>query len=219
MKIGIFDSGVGGQSFVDALKVRFPTAEIVYKDDKKNVPYGDKTPVELLALTLPVFRQFEAEGCDAVLVACNTVTTNIIDDLRREIQLPLIGVEPMIKPAAAMSKTKNIAVCATPGTLGSKRYGWLKEQYAIGVKVVEPDCSGWSYMIEYNRKNELDLRSVVEDLRAKNVDVVVLGCTHYHWIEEELQALANPDMQVIQPIDPILDQLEKVLSKLYSPSE
>jgi glutamate racemase len=219
MKIGIFDSGVGGQSFVNALKVRFPTAEIVYKDDKKNVPYGDKTPVELLALTLPVFRQFEVEGCDAVLVACNTVTTNIIDNLRREIQLPLIGVEPMIKPAAAMSKTKNIAVCATPGTLGSKRYRWLKEQHAIGVKVIEPDCSGWSYMIEHNRKNELDLRSVVEDLRAKNVDVVVLGCTHYHWIEEELQALANPDMQVIQPIDPILDQLEKVLSKLYSPSE
>jgi glutamate racemase len=219
MKIGIFDSGVGGQSFVDAVKLRFPLVEIIYKDDKENVPYGNKNPAELLTLTLPIFRQFEADGCDAVLVACNTITTNIIQGLRREISVPLVGAEPMIKPAAAKSITRKIAVCATPATLRSKRYTWLKQQYADGVSIVEPDCSNWAYMIEHNRKNELDLHSMIEDLRAKNVDVVVLGCTHYHWIEEELREIGSPDIQIIQPIEPILNQLENVLSKLRSPPE
>lgn len=214
MKIGIFDSGVGGQTFVSAIEKTYPSSEIVYKDDKDNLPYGDKSPEELLRLTLPIFKEFENENCDAVLVACNTITTNIISELRQELTIPLVGAEPMIKPAATTTKTKNIAVCATPATLKSKRYSWLKEQYADGVTVVEPDCSNWAYMIEHNRKNELDLRSMIEELRAKNVDVVVLGCTHYHWIEEELRELGAPDMQVIQPIEPILVQLERVLREL-----
>jgi len=213
MKIGIFDSGVGGQSFVAALRTRFPEAEIVYKDDKKNVPYGDKTPEELLRLTLPIFKEFESESCDAVLVACNTITTNIISELRLRITVPLVGVEPMIKPAVEKTGSKIIAVCATPATLQSKRYGWLKQQYAENAEVEEPDCSNWAYMIENNRQNELQLQVMINSLRAKNVDVIVLGCTHYHWIEQQLQELAKPDMQVIQPIEPVLNQLEKVLTE------
>jgi glutamate racemase len=214
MKIGIFDSGVGGQTFVSAIEKTYPSSEIVYKDDKENLPYGDKSPEELLRLTLPIFKEFENENCDAVLVACNTITTNIISELRQELTIPLVGAEPMIKTAATTTKTKNIAVCATPATLKSKRYSWLKEQYADGVAVVEPDCSNWAYMIEHNRKNELDLRSMIEDLRVKDVDVVVLGCTHYHWIEAELREMGALDIQVIQPIEPILDQLGRVLRDL-----
>jgi glutamate racemase len=217
MKIGIFDSGVGGQSFVDAVKVRFPEAVIIYKDDRENVPYGNKSPEQLFELTLSIFREFENEKCDVVLVACNTITTNIISDLREQLNVPLVGVEPMIKPASDMTKTNRIAVCATPATLGSTRYLWLKNQHAIDVVVFEPDCSNWAYMIEHSMQNELQLKEMVENLKEKNVDVIVLGCTHYHWIEDELRVFANPDIQVIQPIEPVLNQLERVLKGNLQP--
>lgn len=212
MKIGVFDSGVGGRSFILAISIRFPEAEIVYKDDRENVPYGNKPPEELLKLSLPIFHEFEQENCDVVLVACNTITTNIISELRKNITIPLVGVEPMIKPASEISKTRTIAVCATPATLSSNRYTILKQQFATGLEVFEPDCNNWAYMIENNMQNELELKNMTESLRKKNVDVVVLGCTHYHWIEDELRALCLPDIQVIQPIEPVLNQLERVLT-------
>jgi glutamate racemase len=211
MKIGIFDSGVGGRSFIKPLKNKFPEAEIIYKEDIENIPYGDKSPEQLLKLTLPIFKQFQDEGCDAVLVACNTVTTTIINDLRNEINTPLVGVEPMIKPASILTESKNIAVCATSSTLKSSRYEWLKQQYAHGLNVYEPDCSNWAYMIENNRQNELQLRDMVSDLCENNVDVIVLGCTHYHWIESELSELAGSKIKVIQPIEPVIEQLKKIL--------
>ncbi len=212
MRIGIFDSGVGGRSFIEPIKVKFPESEIIYKEDKDNIPYGSKTPEELLQLTLPIFKLFELDKCDAVLVACNTVTTTIISQLRASISIPLVGVEPMIKPAVELSKVKHIAVCATPATLNSNRYKWLKEKYGKGIEIEEPNCSNWAYMIENNRTNELQLQKMVSDLRAKNVDVIVLGCTHYHWIEEELRLLSGQNIHVIQPIEPVLNQLERVLT-------
>lgn len=217
MKIGIFDSGVGGRSFVDALKMRFPDAEIIYKDDRDNLPYGNKSTEELLSLTLPIFKEFEFENCDAVLVACNTITTNIISQLRESTKVPLVGVEPMIKPASEISKSRVIAVCATPATLSSNRYLWLKNEYAEGLMVVEPDCSNWAQMIENNMQNELQLKNMIDTLRLNKVDVIVLGCTHYHWIEYELRELAGPDIQVIQPIEPVLNQLERVLTGIELP--
>ncbi len=211
MKIGVFDSGVGGRSFVSALQERFPEAEILYKEDGENLPYGDKTPKQLFDLTLPIFRQFEQEGCAAVLVACNTVTTNIISELREKLTIPLVGVEPMVKTAASLTRQGVIAVCATPATLRSQRYAQLKKDHAASVRVIEPDCSNWAYMIENNRENELALEQLVKSLKAEGADIIVLGCTHYHWIEEDLRNFAGPDIQVIQPIEPVLDQLERVM--------
>jgi glutamate racemase len=211
MKIAIFDSGVGGLSFQNALEQRFPEAEIVYIEDKENIPYGDKTPEKLLELTMPIFKKMDSQNFDAVLVACNTVTTNIIQDLREEIKTPLVGVEPMLKPASNISKTGNIAVCATSATLKSKRYKWLKDNFITGINVIEPDCNEWAYMIENNRKNELKLKEMIEDLKTKNVDF--LGCTHYHWIEKELKILAGDIIEVIQPTKPVIDQLERVIEE------
>ena len=208
----MFDSGSCGRSFIAPILERFPGAEVIYKEDVKNLPYGTKTPQELLTLTVPFFHDFEAEGCEAIVVACNTVTTNIIHELRSEVTIPLVGVEPMIKPAALLSKTGVIAVCATPRTLKSDRYAFLKQRYAPATQIVEPDCSNWASLIENNQTNELQLEKMIESLRQENVDVIVLGCTHYHWIEEELQHLAGPGMMVIQPIEPVLDQLARVLA-------
>ena len=212
MKIGVFDSGVGGEYFVHAVRKKFPDAEVLYLNDKEHLPYGNKSSEQLVSLVLPKIRQFEAADCDAVLIACNTVTTTIIGALRSKTATPLVGVEPMIKPAAAMTKTGNIAVCATPATLQSNRYTELKRTYAANTSVFEPDCSDWASMIEQNKQNELALEEMVSNAVRQNVDVIVLGCTHYHWIEQKLQRLAGEDMVVIQPTEPVLSQLERVLS-------
>jgi len=213
MKIGVFDSGVGGESFVGPIRSRIPDAEVIYKTDKDNIPYGNKTPEELLELTLPIFKQFEQEGCQAVLVACNSVTTNIINGLRDNLSIPLVGVEPMVKPGAEMSGTGVIAVCATPATLDSERYAQLKRDYGHDVKIVEPDCSDWANLIENNRQDEIELEEMVSMLSDTNVDVIVLGCTHYHWIQQDLRRLVGERMRVIQPIHPVLDQLERVITE------
>jgi glutamate racemase len=212
-KIGVFDSGVGGQSVVAAIEKRFPDAKVIFADDKQNLPYGTKTPQELLELVLPKLQSLEKQGVEAIVIACNTVTTTIIDQLREKLNVPLVGMEPMVKPAAAMTKTGVIAVCATPATLASKRYAQLKQKYATDTEVLEPDCSGWAYMIETKQVDQQKIAKITDELCKQKADVIVLGCTHYHWIEELIQNTATPQAKVIQPIEPVILQLERVLAQ------
>lgn len=212
MTIGVFDSGVGGQSVASAVKKAFPTADVVYVADTKNIPYGTKTPDELLQLVSPILNKLSIH-CDAIVVACNTVSTTIIKPLREQIHTPLIAVEPMIKPAAAITKSGTIAVCATPTTLASKRYGWLKDEYAKELTVLEPDCSDWSYMIETKQMDRRYIEEQINDVCEQGADVIVLGCTHYHWIEDIIRDIANDRAVVIQPEQAVVKQLERVLEQ------
>lgn len=213
-KIGVFDSGVGGLSVVNAIQKELPGLEIVYKDDKQHVPYGTRGIDEIHRFIRPIFQEFVDEGCQAVVVACNTVTTNLITELRQEFKLPMVGMEPMVKPAAAASKTGVIAVCATPRTLASQRYKWLKEEYAKNVQVLEPDCSGWALMIENNSIDRDKVAVSVRKVIAAGADQIVLGCTHYHWIEEIIKDIAAGKAEVIQPEAPVIRQLKRVLGQL-----
>jgi glutamate racemase len=213
-KIGVFDSGVGGESVANAIRLALPDADIIYVEDKKNVPYGTKTPDELYALSLPILNTLSDSGCDVLVVACNTVTTTIIERLRASLPVPLIGMEPMVKPAAAQTKSGVIAVCATPATLKSQRYAWLKDTFAKDVKVLEPDCSDWAYMIETNQLDHQKIRERISDVCEQGADMIVLGCTHYHWIEQDIQNIADEySANVIQPEQPVIEQLKRVLLK------
>jgi glutamate racemase len=211
-KIGVFDSGVGGQSVINAIKNELPELEIVYKDDNKHLPYGSKTVEEIHQFVRPIFKEFIEDGCQVIVIACNTVTTNLISQLREEFSVPMIGMEPAVKPAAEATKTKIIAVCATPRTLASERYKWLKQQYAAGIKVLEPDCSDWALMIENNQIDRNKIASTVEEVITDGADQIVLGCTHYHWIEDEIKQLAKRRAEVIQPEKPVINQLKRVLA-------
>lgn len=214
MKIGVFDSGVGGLSVANAVQKAFPEEEVLLREDKENLPYGTKTPEMLLTLVEPILREMVAEGCKVIVVACNTVTTTIIEELRKRINVPLIGMEPMVKPAAEMTKTNTIAVFATPTTLKSKRYAWLKSEYAKDTKVVEPDCSKWSSMIEHNEVDQNAIKQNVDIALQTRADVIVLGCTHYHWIEGLIRKLADGKAEVLQPEQPVIEQLKRVLEPL-----
>ena len=149
MKLGIFDSGIGGTAIARTLQLHFPLAELIVVNDRKNIPYGDKEPSEIIHMTDAAIQPLLSLRCDAIVIACNTATALAIDSLRASYPDQLfIGIEPMIKTAAQLTKTRTIAVCATPGTLNSRRYQALIAKYGKELTILEPDCSGWAYAIE-----------------------------------------------------------------------
>lgn len=213
MKIGVFDSGVGGLSVARAIEQALPDAEVIFVNDSQHVPYGTKTAEEIYGYIVPIFQNLVDQQCDVIVVACNTVTTNLIEQLREEFSsVPLIGMEPMVKPAAEQSTSRIIAVCATPRTLASQRYQWLKSTYAPDVTVLEPDCADWASLIEDNQMNEQKIREDIEPALAAGADVIVLGCTHYHWIEDEIKEIAAGKATVLQPESPVITELKRVLA-------
>jgi len=187
MRIGVFDSGVGGEAVANTLRQLLPTADIISINDHDHMPYGNRDPKEIIRLTKNAIKPLLDERCDAIVIACNTVTTVAISALRSVYpDVNFIGIEPMVKPAAKMTKTKHIAVCATPRTLQSDRYKELKNNWASEIEVIEPDCSNWAELIEHGKSDEIDIDSVSKSLIERNVDVIVLGCTHYHWIKQRI---------------------------------
>lgn len=210
-RVGVFDSGMGGLSVAGAIERALSNVEVEFVNDASNVPYGSKSADVLYELVLPILQQL-ATRTDVIVIACNTVTTTLIGRLRPELPVPLIGVEPMIKPAALQTKTGIVAVCATPTTLASPRYAALKQSYAAGVRVLEPDCSDWAAMIEANDINHAAIERRISAVCQAGADVIVLACTHYHWIEQEIQAIAHRyHTTVLQPEPAVIVQLKRVL--------
>lgn len=214
MKIGVFDSGVGGLSVANAIQASLPDVEILLRDDQQHVPYGSRAPEEILSFVVPIFQGLVDEGCAVIVVACNTVTTTLISELRVRFSVPLVAIEPMVKPAANETKSKVIAVCATPATLASPRYLELKKVYAQDVTVLQPDCSDWSTMIEVGQVNQRVISNRINQVLDEGADVIVLACTHYHWIELDIKALAKDRAKVLQPEEAIIRQLKRVIAQL-----
>jgi glutamate racemase len=214
MKIGVFDSGVGGLSVAHAIEKALPDDDVIFRNDHDHVPYGSRDPEEIFGFIQPIFQGLIDDGCQVIVVACNTVSTTLIIPLREMFSVPLIAMEPMVKPAAEKTKSHVIAVCATPATLHSTRYAWLKETYAQGLTVLEPDCSDWSAMIESNSIDQKKIAVRINSVLDQKADVIVLGCTHYHWIESEIKEIANGRADVLQPEQPVIAQLRRVMQEL-----
>jgi len=213
MKIGVFDSGVGGAHVAATIKKTLPEHDIILREDKQNVPYGTRSPQEILELILPIFQEL-SELCDVIVVACNTVSTTLTSELRARFKVPIIPVEPLVRLASELTETGVIAVCATPTTLASTHYKELKSLYAVNLTVLEPDCANWAFMIEHNKVEGTRIAGLVADMLSKDVDVIVLGCTHYHWIEVYINRLVSGRAKVLQPEPDIIAELIQVLEQL-----
>ncbi len=215
MKVGVFDSGIGGLSVANAIGRAMPAHEIVFRHDTPDhFPYATKSPNQIFEFVVPIFEQLIEEGCDVIVVACNTVTTTLIGRLRGQFKLPLIGVEPMVRQASEQTKAGIITVCATPTTLLSERYHELKQAYAQAVTVIEPDCSDWSELIEHNQMSDTKIREDIVPSLVAGSDVIVLGCTHYHWIEDEIREIVGDAVTILQPELVTISQLRRVLARL-----
>ena len=159
---------------------------------------------EIISLTDAAIQPLLNARCDVIVLACNTATAAAIEFLREKYPaVPFVGLEPMVKPAAEQTKTGVIAVCATPATLNSGRYRGLKDTYANDVKVVEPDCSRWTSMIEHNQVQHDHIARTIEGILGQGADVIVLACTHYHWIKEEITGLVAGRVTILDPSEAI----------------
>ena len=175
MKLGIFDSGIGGEAIADALRTTFPDASIVTISDKEHLPYGNKRQDEVVELTDAAIQQFLDGSYDVVIIACNTATALAIDTLRaRYASQKFIGIEPMIKTAANITVSKIIGVCATPATLASDRYHSLIAKFGTDLQIIEPDCSDWASLIENNQINRDHVKNALDEICPPGADVIVL---------------------------------------------
>ena len=214
MKLGVFDSGIGGEAIASSLKNAFPEATILTVNDREHLPYGDREPAEIIMLTDTAIRPLLSAKCDVIIIACNSATAAAIETLReRYPQQKFIGLEPMVKPAATLTKTGVITICATPATLASERYKRLKDTFATDITIYEPDCSSWARMIEDNTINERLIAGMVNRSIEQNSDVVVLACTHYHWIKHLITQLAGDNIEVLDPSDAIVRRVKTLAEK------
>ena len=212
MKIGVFDSGIGGEAVAKRLSELLPDAEIICVNDHEHVPYGSRSVEEIIRLTDAAIQPLIDARCDAIVIACNTVTTVAITHLRTEYpDMNFVGIEPMVKPAAQQTKSGVIAVLATPVTLASPSYATLKETWAEGVKVLEPDTASWASLIESGQSEEVPIEDTIFQLIEQNVDIIVLACTHYHWLKERAKTAAGVRALVLEPSDAIGNRIISLL--------
>lgn len=212
MKIGVFDSGIGGKAVALRLCELLPDAEIICIDDHINVPYGDRPDDEIMKLAGDAIKPLITADCDAVVIACNTVTTVAISHLRAAYPaMNFIGIEPMVKPAAAQTKSKKIAVLATDATLTSAAYRLLKDTWAKDVTVIEPDTTDWAALIEAGQSEDVPIEDIVFQLIEEGADIIVLACTHYHWLKERAQLTAGEAARILEPSDAIGSRIINLL--------
>jgi len=215
MKIGVFDSGLGGLTVVQAMTKVIKGAEISYVADTKNAPYGEKTPEEILQYSLKI-TQFlvETHHIDALVVACNTATSAAIKEIRKEYpDLIVIGTEPGIKPAFEQTETGKVGVLATPATLKGEKYQQLANTLSSQRKVTlyEQACPGLVEQIEngeiHTEKTKAMLEKWLAPMRASDVDTIVLGCTHYPLVSEVIEHVMQRRMNLIHTGDAIAKRL------------
>ena len=212
MKLGVFDSGIGGEAVAASLRGHFPDAFVVTVNDRGNVPYGSKSPGQVRRLTELAISPLLNGSYDVIVLACNTATAFAIEYLRAKYPTQkFIGIEPMIKPAASLTRSGTIAVCATPGTLTSTRYARLVQQYGTSLRILTPDCTEWAHWIENNQVNREHIAATIDDVCNRGADVIVLGCTHYHWIKALIIELAAGRASVLEPSEAIGQRIQSLL--------
>lgn len=209
--IGVVDSGVGGLSILRALRERLPDASMVYVGDVAHAPYGDRSAQEVVERSAQVVDWLVCQGATMIVVACNTATVLAIETLRaRWPRLVFVGVEPGVKPAAARSRTRRIAVMATAATATSERLRHLIARYAQDAHVHIQPCPGLADAIERGELSGPALLDVLKPhcdaIRAANVDTVVLGCTHYAFVEASIRASLGTEVKLIDTATAIAER-------------
>ena len=212
--IGLFDSGVGGTSIWREIHSLMPNEDTIYLADSKNAPYGLRPKDEIVALSMKNTEFLLDMGCKIVVVACNTATTNAIKELRSKYDVPFIGIEPAIKPAANNSATQTIGILATKGTLSSELFNKAVEIYQH-TKIVEQVGHGLVELIESGQIDapEMDklLRSYLNPMIAANIDYLVLGCSHYPYLIPKIKEIIPEHVKIIDSGEAVARQTQHIL--------
>ncbi|CAH0356267.1 glutamate racemase [Aquabacterium sp. CECT 9606] len=219
LRIGLFDSGLGGLSVLRDLRQHMPLAQLLYVADSGNAPYGERDDAFIAGRALAISEFLLSQGAQVIVVACNTATAMAVHTLRqRWPELPIVGVEPGVKPAVAVSVNKRIGVLATPGTLASDKFKRLIEMHGQDALIVLQPCPGLAKEIEAGHLDSPALRALVETfsqpLREAQVDTVVLGCTHYPFVAPLFQQALGPKVRIIDTAQAVARQTQRVSAEL-----
>lgn len=212
--IGIFDSGIGGTSIWKEIHNLLPNEKTIYLADSKNAPYGQRSKKEIIALSMKNTDLLLEMGCKLIVVACNTATTNAIQELREKYDVPFIGIEPAIKPAVANSKTQIIGILATQGTLNSELFNKTAEMFN-DTKIVEQVGHGLVQLIENGKMNTPEmtklLHAYLTPMIEANIDYLVLGCSHYPYLIPQIKKILPDHVHIIDSGQAVAKQTQNVL--------
>ncbi|MFY1020807.1 glutamate racemase [Ectopseudomonas khazarica] len=214
--IGVFDSGVGGLSVLREIRQLLPNESLLYVADSGHVPYGEKSPEYIRERCVRITEHLLAQGAKALVLACNTATAAAAADLReRYPQLPIVGMEPAVKPAAAATRSGVVGVLATTGTLKSARFAALLDRFAGDVRVVTQPCPGLVECIEAGELQAAATRELLQryvaPLLDEGCDTLILGCTHYPFLRPLLTTLLPPSVTLIDTGAAVARQLQRLL--------
>lgn len=215
--IGIFDSGVGGISIWKEINRLLPNESTIYLADSKNAPYGEKSKEEILRFSMKNTELLLQKNCKLIVVACNTATTNAIDYLRKEYDVPFVGIEPAIKPAALQTKSKKVGVLATKGTLASSLFHNTSKLHASGITIFEKEGRGLVELIEAGKVDSKETKKLLQNylnpMVDEGIDCLVLGCTHYPYLIALLKKILPKGIKIIDSGEAVARHTKAVLSE------
>lgn len=215
--IGFFDSGIGGTSIWKEIHTLLPWEDTLYLADSKYAPYGTRSKSEIIALSRKNTEFLIHAGCKIIVVACNTATTNAIQELRESYEIPIIGIEPAIKTAALQTINKSIGILATRGTLSSDLFNKTSETFTRDIRVIEVVGEGLVTLIEQGSIASDEIIQLLElymqPMIATNIDHLVLGCTHYPYLIPVLKKILPKNVAIIDSGEAVAKQTKAVMMK------
>lgn len=214
-RIGLFDSGVGGLSVLQAVARQLPDASLVYFADQKYCPYGPRPAPEIQALSARLARFLIEQHCRVIVVACNTASAAALYDLRKTFpETPFIGMEPAVKPAVSRTRTGKIAVLATRGTLQGELFVNTRAEFARGVQVETVYPADWVERVEHGDIDSPEtlesVRRVIQPLLDEGIDEIALGCTHYPFLTPLIEQVAQGRAAILDPSDAVAKQTARI---------
>lgn len=215
--IGVFDSGVGGLTVLKELRLLLPDYSYIYFADTQHCPYGPKGPEEIIRLSKAITEFLITQGCSIVVVACNTATASAIDYLRANFDIPFVGMEPAVKPAALATKTKSIGVLATKGTFNGRLYRETTSKYAANINVAYQVGEGLVELVEQGKSQSDEarelLKTYIDPMLDEKIDHLVLGCTHYPFFIPILKDILPKTVAIENPAPAVARQTARLLSE------
>jgi glutamate racemase len=214
--IGIFDSGVGGLSVLRAIREQMPEESLLYFGDQVHIPYGSRPMEQIRDFCEAITEFLLAQGAKIIVVACNTASAAALKHLRERFRdVQFVGMEPAVKPAAEQTQTGKVGVLATPATFQGELYASVVERFANGVELFQDTCNGLVQQIEQGNLEGADTRHILENallpMLRRNIDTVVLGCTHYPFVIPLIQEIVGARVRVIDPAPAVARQTARLL--------
>lgn len=215
--IGVFDSGVGGLSVLRAIRELLPYEDVIYVGDQAFAPYGKRTKSEIIQRADAISKWLLSQNCKLIVVACNTATTNAISHLRQTYDVPFVGIEPAIKPAALGSKTGVVGVLATEGTLSSELFQSTTQDHAKEIEVITQVGHGLVELVEEGNAEsthaEMQLRQDLAPMLNHPIDHLVLGCTHYPFLSKTLKKILPKNVTIVDCGEAVAKQTKRLVEK------